>query len=205
MEKDNPTGTAYNRRYGIQKELKPVLRIDSHKRTIYMPEGLELHKTDQKRVDILINDYGYVIQAVAFEVPPFQKVMIGGSIGIKGESLAFKKERLFGLLPGTELLRIGQGKNTGGNNVDKFSKPGKYMGTLIYEGKKYYAVQLPPEAVPAAELPHYLLYHLKGRFNLQRDVFTPSGRFSYTRIYLPKFKWAKADKQAATRQNKLEL
>ncbi|WP_116787662.1 hypothetical protein [Flavobacterium psychrotrophum] len=205
MKNDNPTGTAYNRRYHLQKELKHVLRIDSHKRTIYLPEGLALDPTDQKRVEALQQEYNYIIQTVVFEVPPYQKVMIGCSVGIKGESLAFKKERLFGLPVGTELLRIGQGKNTGGNNVDKFSKPGRYVGSIMLEGKKYYAVLLPVGAVPESEIPHYLLYTLKGRHDLQRDIYTPSGRFSYTRIYLPKFKWAKAEKQITARQKKLEL
>jgi hypothetical protein len=192
----------YKRRYHLQRALKPVLRIDSHKRTIDMPEGMELGKTDQKRVDALVNDFGYVIQAV-IPIETFEKLIINGGKGIRGLGLLFRQDKFFGLAPGTAVDQIGKGKETGSNRVDEFVKPATYIGSIIIENEKLYAFRVNPALVPNPPTEYYILYE-STKYEVSRQIFKKNGDFEYTRFFKPEFKLAKPVKQDA-KQKKLNL
>ncbi|MES2487582.1 MAG: hypothetical protein V4581_16750 [Bacteroidota bacterium] len=209
MKKDGENQTAYSRRYHLQRELKTVLDVHSNKRTIYVPlhkfkagikhtaskvytaDDLDLDKTNTLRANTLITDYGYVIQTVLVAAEGFERVLVARSLGLRGRSITFKKERMFGVCTGTALLQVGKGKNTPTNRVDKFSTPGKYAGSIILDGIKYFALLMPPEVTPGNDLPHYMLYEQDGHGQLVRRLYHTNGQFDYSRFYLPEFKLAK--------------
>jgi hypothetical protein len=198
---ETPEESHYNKRYHLQRALKPVLNIDSHKRTIDMPEGLQLGKTDQKRVNALVKDYGYVIQVV-LPIDRFTKVMINSSKGLKGSGLQFRKEMFFKLKAGTMVDQIGKGKEVAGNMVDKFKKPYTYTGSIYIDSLKYYAFQVNQELVQDNDQQYYILY--TGTDNeIRRDLYK-RGMYDYTRVMKPEFKEVKSLKKQ-TKQESLKF
>lgn len=192
----------YNRRYHLQRALKPVLNIDSHKRTIDMPEGLVLGKTDQKRVDTLVNEFGYQIQVV-LPIDRYTKIMINASKGLKATGLQFRKEMFFKLKAGTMVEQIGKGKEAAGNMVDKFKKPYTYTGSIYIDAQKYYAFQVNQELVPDPATQYYILYQGTDA-DIRRDMYK-RGIYDYTRVLKPEFKTLTPAKAKAAKQGTLNL
>lgn len=211
--KQEENDTQYNRRYHLQRALKPLLHIDSHKMRIDIPEGMELGKTDQKRVDALVNDYGYVIQSV-IPIASFEKVMLSGSMAIQGNDIRFREDKFFGHKPGTKILKIGKGVDSMENrleaiklpvnNVDSFKLPVTYRGSVFIENRKYYALQLDPTSVKNRDLDFYMLYEIAGK-EIIRLVYRKDGSYHYTRFYKPEFKLQKPERRKPGKQNKLNL
>lgn len=199
---ETPEESKYNPKYHLQRALKPVLNIDSHKKTIDMPEGLVLGKTDQKRVDALVNDYGYQIQAV-LPIDRFTKIMINSSKGLKASGLQFRKEMFFSLKAGTMVVQIGKGKDGPGNMVDKFKKPYTYTGSIYIDSDKYYAFQVNQELVPDPGMQYYILYRGTDT-DIRRDMYK-RGIYDYTRIMKPEFKTLTKAKAKAAKQGSLNL
>jgi hypothetical protein len=202
MKQPEDNDTQYNRRYHLQRALKPILNIDSHKKTINMPQGIELSKTDKRRVDALVSDYGYVVQAV-LDIAPYEKLMLDGSIGLKGIKLQFRKDAFLSLRPGAQVLRIGKGTNAAGNSVDVFKMAATYTGSILIDNKKYYAMRIHPDSLKNKEHEYYLLYEVtKGE--IFRLIYKRDGTYNYTRFYKPEFKTAKVEKRK-NNQGKLKL
>ncbi|MHA3788296.1 hypothetical protein ACX0HA_08820 [Flavobacterium hauense] len=195
--------TQYNRRYHLQRALKPILHIDSHKKRIDIPEGMELGKTDQKRVDALVENYGYVIQKV-LSISPFEKVMIYNSMGIQGINIRFREDKMIGYKPGTKILKIGKGPETRNNAIDIFKLPAVYAGTIMIDNRKYYALQLNQSLFKRKDQDYYLLYEITKQ-QIIREVYKEDGSYELTRFYYPEFKLLKPEPKRPGKQNKLNF
>lgn len=172
----------YNDRYYLQRKLKPYVRIESHKKIIYMPYGLELQKLQQSYVDELVNAYGFTI---TFEIPvqSYSFCSVFGSLGIMATKIDFIDKKFFELRPGNKVTQIGVGKVTANNHVDKFSKPYRYAGAIVHKNTTYYAFEVPRELVPDVTQNVYMLY--------QKDsvlVFRTVLKSYIKKCYLPIFK-----------------
>lgn len=108
-------------------------------------------------------------------------ILIDKSLGVRGE-LGFTKEAFFSLSPDTDVIQIGDGRETGCYRTDLFVQPFKYVGSFIgREASKYYAFQIPIIMLPANSEPHYLLYETTGSEALRRTK-------SHIRFFSPVFK-----------------
>lgn len=169
-------------KYYIHRKLSGVVEIGAHAKTISVPEGVEISEKHQKLIDVLVNEFGYIVQKV-IDVKPYEYITVMNSIGIRGLKINFIEATFFGLRPGNKILQIGSGKKTADNAVDKFTEPAKYCGMLYYGTMKLYAFQLPTILAPDADYSYFLLYRkVKGK--ILRMGVNPK----YDKTFLAKFK-----------------
>lgn len=111
-------------------------------------------------------------------------IIIDHSLGAKGK-IDFLQEPFFGIQPGTKILQIGNGRETGCHRTDFFVEPFAYVGSFIAspenEEVKYYAFEVPINMLPDNSESHYLLYESTGSEVLRR-------RTNYDRFISPVFK-----------------
>lgn len=105
---------------------------------------------------------------------------VSNRLGLSGNDIKFLSEPFFGLLPNSEIIQIGNGKENGVIRTDRFSYPVKYVGSVICqftEKEKMYAFMLPEK--PEGE-DVFLLYGSTGY-----QIFTEHK--DYVRVYAPEF------------------
>lgn len=105
---------------------------------------------------------------------------ISKRLGLSGNNISFYPEPFFGLLPNSEVVQIGNGKENGVIRTDKFAYPVKYLGSIICqfsEKEKMFAFMLPEK--PEGE-DVFLLYGSTGD-----QIFTEHQ--DYVRVYAPEF------------------
>lgn len=176
----------YNDSYYLVRRLKPFLQVSANDKTIYVPEGKELEPKAQKYVDILLTNFGFVIQST-IEVCNYELIYLSSSLGLSGHKIHFLQHKLFGLVPGQKVSKIGKGNETGSNHLDKFSKPYEYAGALLINSIKYYAFELPEAVQPVQNKKFYMLYQ-KDKYFLYRTIFNKDNSVRYVRTFKPIFK-----------------
>jgi hypothetical protein len=109
------------------------------------------------------------------------RLVIQGNFG-------FKPDHFFGLKPGERIVQIGCGRENGVIRTDRFISSVEYMGSLIIEDKKYYAMHLDRDV--------YLLYRstvgdipVKDAYTREDgEIYTHTGiELQYPRFYAPQF------------------
>lgn len=169
-------------RYYIHRKLSGVVEIAAHSKIISVPEGVEISEKHQKLIDVLVSEFGYIVQKV-IDVKPYEYITVMNSIGIRVLKINFIEATFFGLRPGNKILQIGSGKKNAENAVDKFTEPAKYCGMIYFGNMKLYAFHLPIVMSPDAEYSYFLLYRkVKGK--ILRMGVNPK----YDKTFLPKFK-----------------
>lgn len=174
----------YNNEYYLIEKLKPFYRAKS--KTIYLPEGENVHQKAQVYIDLLTEKFGYLIQT-EIQCKNYELVYLSRSLAICGNGVSFLNHKLFKIAPGVKVKSIGQGKLSGNNHIDKFSMPYEYVGAIYLDENKYYAFKMPMELSPISGKDFYMLYW-KDRYNLYREVYKDNKNYDYTRIFKPKFK-----------------
>lgn len=176
----------YDDAYYLVRKLKPFFNVKPNIKTIYIPEGKLIVDKPKKYIDLLINNFDYQIQT-EIDVPNYTLLFLARSIGIAGVKIHFMQHKFFDLVPGTSISKIGTGKATGNNHVDKFSLPYEYSGAILIENVKYYAFKIPDKLKPDPNRDFYMLY-TKDKYNVFRKIFNKNNTEEYTRTFLPKFK-----------------
>ncbi|WP_445458400.1 hypothetical protein [Flavobacterium sp. HNIBRBA15423] len=174
----------YNNEYYLTQKLRPFYK--AVKKTIYLPEGEEIHEKAQTYIDLLIDKFKYQIQ-YQIECKNYEVIYLSRSLAIAGKGVSFLNHKFFNLIPGTKVKSIGSGKATGSNHVDKFSKEYEYAGAILINDNKYYAFKLPEEVRPLKDRDFYMLYW-KDRYTIYREVYKTDKTYDYTRIFKPTFK-----------------
>jgi len=176
----------YEDPYYLVRKLKPYVNVKPSIKTIYIPQGKQLIDKSQKYIDLLVNNFNYQIQT-EIDVPNFTIILLARSIGIAGVKIHFLQHKFFELVPGTNVSKIGNGKATAVNYIDKFSMPYEYSGAIYIENIKHYAFKIPDALKPDKSRDFYMLY-TKDKYKVYRKIFRKNNTEEYTRIFLPKFK-----------------
>lgn len=176
----------YTDHYYLVRKLKPFLKVNANSKTIYVGEGKVIAEKAQKYVDLLVQNFGFIIQS-EIEVLEYEFILISRSIGVRGKKIHFLQHKFFELSPGIKVSKIGIGVATGSNHIDKFSEPYEYSGALIYNDKKYFAFKLPESLKPLPDYEFYMLY-TKDKYNVYRKILNKDGSLDYYRVLKPKFK-----------------
>lgn len=107
-------------------------------------------------------------------------------LGMSGNDIQFENEILFGLVPGTKIIQIGDGRENGTIRTDCFDFPVTYRGSLMVQFEKLekmYAFQLECQ-VDDEDI--YLLYG-----STEYEIFTEAGNKTNNkgrmRFYAPVF------------------
>lgn len=90
--------------------------MHSHFKTICVPEGVILWEKPKKYVDLLTENYGFIIQK-SIEIPKYELVYMSKSVGLSAIKLDFINCKVFGIYPGTKVETIGEGRNQHDNAI----------------------------------------------------------------------------------------
>ena len=138
-----------------------------------------------KRKSIISHPEQYTLYGVSNS--DFSISIVSDRLAIIGDEIPFKKEPLFGLLPGTLINQIGNGKDNGCIRTDEFAYPVKYVGSIIcdfQEKEKMYAFELP---VKHDNKNIYLIYGSTGKEIFTEDTYSKKEKTAYVRFYKPNF------------------
>lgn len=115
-----------------------------------------------------------------------QIIKVDLRLGMSGNNIEFNQEAFFGLIPGSKVVQIGNGKENGTIRTDNFITPVTYKGSLMVQFEKLekmYAFQVECNHVDEDV---FFLYGSTGK-----EIFTECGNKTnnagFMRFYAPEF------------------